>query len=83
MNIRENVINVLCGVNSQIKENLLVDLLEEGYIDSFEIVNIVMELESIFDIEIEPEDITPENFSNINSIVSLIEEVCSRNEGHI
>ncbi|MBO4981790.1 MAG: acyl carrier protein [Lachnospiraceae bacterium] len=72
MDIKDKVVKVLCEVNPRIWENLESDLLEEGMIDSFEIVNIVMELEEAFDMEIDPEEITPDNFKTVAAIVDLI-----------
>ena len=75
--MREQILEVLQNVNARIIDDDKVNLLEAGLIDSFEIVNVVMGLESVFDIEIEPELIVPDNFKNINSIVDLIKKICA------
>lgn len=74
MDIREKTIDVLCNVNPKIRENTEADLLEAGIIDSFEIVNLVMELEEAFEIEIAPEEISPENFKTVEAIVKLVKK---------
>lgn len=74
MEIKEKVISILTEINPRISTAVDADLLEAGYIDSFEIVNIVMELEDCFEIDIEPEEILPENFKTIDSIVKLIKK---------
>lgn len=74
MDIREKVTEILCGVNPKIGEDVDADLLKSGFIDSFEIVNVVMELEDAFGIEIDPESIIPANFQTIADIVKLIEQ---------
>ena len=74
MDTREKVIDLLNQINPQITTDTEVNLLEAGYIDSFEVVNIVMEIEDAFGIEIDPEDIIPDNFQTISSIVSLVEK---------
>ncbi len=74
MDIKNKVVNILCEVNPKIQDNIETDLLESGILDSFEIVNIVMELEMSFGIEIEPEDIAPDNFKTVGAIVKLIEK---------
>ena len=66
---------VLCQVNPKIADHVEDDLLETGLIDSFEIVNVVMELEGTLNIEIDPELVTPENFQTVDAIVKLIESI--------
>lgn len=72
--MQRKIWEILNAINPKIEENAEMDLLESGLIDSFVIVNIVMELENEFEIEIDPELITPDNFRTINSIIKLIEE---------
>lgn len=73
--MREKVIEILCEINNEIKDNLEVDLLAAGFIDSFEIVNLVVELEEAFDMEIDPELVVPENFQTVDAIVELVENI--------
>lgn len=49
-----------------------VDFIEAGMLDSFDVITLVTELEEQFDIQIDGEDIVPENFSSINAIKDLI-----------
>lgn len=69
--MKEKVLEILKNVNPNIKEG--VNLIESGIIDSFEVVNIVMELEEAFDIEIDAENVTAENFQSVDTIVALLE----------
>ncbi len=76
--MKEKVLEILCKVNPKIKNNAEADLLETGLIDSFEIVNVVMELEGALNIEIDPELIVPDNFQTVNAIVLLVEKLISQ-----
>ena len=69
--MRELILEILAEVDDRIEEG--VDLIEEGVINSFVIVNIVMELEEAFDIEIDAENVTAENFQSVESILALVE----------
>ena len=70
--MKEKVLKVLLEVNPAIKDG--VNLISEGIMDSFEVVNIVVELEEAFDIEIEPEDVIAENFETVDAICKLVEK---------
>ncbi|MDR1088239.1 MAG: phosphopantetheine-binding protein [Coriobacteriales bacterium] len=48
------------------------DLVASGLLDSLAIVNVVAELEDVFGIELEPEDIVPENFHTVDDMVRLV-----------
>ena len=49
-----------------------VDFIEEGMLDSFDMVNLVSELDATFGISIDGVDILPENFGTVDSIAALL-----------
>ncbi len=49
-----------------------VNFIEEGMLDSFDVVNLVDELDSTFGISIDGVDIIPENFASIEAITNLL-----------
>ena len=51
-----------------------VNFIEEGMLDSFDIVSLVDELETNFNVKIDGVDIIPENFSSIDSIEALLKK---------
>ena len=53
------------------KEQALVD---DGLIDSFEIVSIVAEIMDHFEVELDVDDLMPENFNSVEAMMQLIEE---------
>lgn len=69
--MREQIVNILRNINPNIVDG--IDLIENGLIDSFEVVNIIMELEETFEIEIDPDDVVAENFQNIDRVCRLVQ----------
>lgn len=68
--IRQILINILESHVDEISDD--DDLFEEGVLESLTLAIMIPALEEEFQIEIDPEEIVPENFSTINSITSLV-----------
>lgn len=49
-----------------------VDLIEEGMLDSFDLIALVSELDRTFGISIDGVDILPENFCSVEAIARLL-----------
>lgn len=49
------------------------DFIEDGYLDSFDIISLISMIEEEYNITIDGMDIIPENFSTVKRIASLIE----------
>ena len=74
-NMKEKVCEVLINVNAGIKEYLNdSQLVSDGVLDSLDIMNLIMELEAAFDIEIDPEDVLSDNFESVDAILNLVEK---------
>ena len=50
-----------------------INLLADGYLDSFAIVNLIAAIEDKFGITVAAEDILPQNFATVEDIAALIE----------
>lgn len=50
-------------------------LIDNGILDSFDIVSLVTALNDGFDIEIKPNDLVPENFNSAAAILALVEKL--------
>lgn len=73
--MRERIENVCREVNADILSYDGTMMLEEGIIDSFDIINLVSELEEEFDVEIDARYVVKENFANIDAIAALMESL--------
>ena len=70
----DNLIEILSEICPNVdfrKEKALVD---DGLIDSFEIVSIVAEIMDHFEVELDVDDLMPENFNSVEAMMQLIEE---------
>ena len=73
--MKEKILEVLREVNEEILEDTERDLLATGILDSFDIVNMVVELEEAFDIVIDVDLVTPDNFRTADSIIIVMENI--------
>jgi len=55
------------------------DYIKDGYFDSMSMMNLVSEIEDYFGIELEIEDIEPENFVSLDSIFEMINKKVGQN----
>ena len=73
--MKKKVCEVLVGVNERMKDYLEKDsLVSDGILDSLDIMNLIMDLEEAFNIEIDPEDVLSENFESVDRIIKLVEK---------
>lgn len=72
--MKEKVIAILNELRPEFDFSLPVNFIEEGMLDSFDVINLVNELDSQFGISIDGVDVLPENFSSVDSIVSLLQK---------
>lgn len=68
----KRILEILHSFNEEIPNDIRMNLLAGGYIDSFDIVNIVADIEEIFHIEIDPEMIVPDNFDTVEHMARLL-----------
>ncbi|MDR2036306.1 MAG: phosphopantetheine-binding protein [Bacteroidales bacterium] len=68
----EKIITILTDLRPEFDFTEDVNFIEEGMLDSFDIVNLVNSLDTTFDISIDGIDIIPDNFSSIESIATLL-----------
>lgn len=70
--MEEKIIKILTGLRPEFDFNEPLNFIEEGMLDSFDVINLVTALDSEFGISIDGMDVLPENFSSVNSIEALL-----------
>jgi acyl carrier protein len=73
--MKKEVLEVLNGLRPDIDHEELTDYIEEGLLDSLDIIYLVAELEKKLGISINGEEILAENFRNLKSIQKLITKI--------
>lgn len=70
--MKEKIIKILSELRPEFDFTEDVDFIEEGMLDSFDVVTLVSDLDSTFGISIDGMDILPENFASVDAIVELL-----------
>lgn len=71
----ETLLNILNGLHPDVDFTSIDDLYDEGVLDSLDMVRLVTEIGMEFDVQIPAEELVPENFQNVNTILALIERL--------
>lgn len=72
--MKEKILAILTEVRPDvdfINEKFLID---DGILDSFDIISITNEFNNTFDIEIDVEDLEPDNYNTFEAMQALIEQ---------
>ena len=68
----EQLIEILKGLHEEIDFENAEGLVDEGILDSLDIVSLVTEIDAVFDVHIPPEEIVPENFNSASALWDMI-----------
>ena len=72
--MKEKVLEILSNIRPEFDFTEDVNFIEEGMLDSFDVVTLVSDLDTTFGISIYGIDIVPENFSSVYSIINLLKK---------
>lgn len=70
--MKEKILSILSDIRPEVDYVSSNDFIGDGLIDSFDMTSLVVGLDNLFNITIDEEDIEPENFVNIDSIIKLV-----------
>lgn len=73
--MEQKVLEALVRVNEEIASFDGDNLFDAGLLDSFQVIELVGELEDTFDIDIDAKYVVEENFSSKDAIIALIKSL--------
>lgn len=71
----EELLQILRMIRSDVDFENEQKLIDDGILDSFDIISIVSELNDHYGIEINVNDLEPDNFNTVQAIMSLVERL--------
>ena len=71
----ETLLNILSDLHPEVDFENETGLIDNKILDSFDIVTIVAEIDSEFDVQIPAVELTPENFNSAQALYALVEKL--------
>ena len=69
------LLKILNELHNDVDFSVTDGLIDEGILDSLDIVTLVTEINEAFDVSIPAEEIIPENFNSVKAIMDLINKL--------
>ena len=70
--MKEKILNILSEIRPEFDFSDSSNFIEDGLLDSFDLMSLVSELDEQLSISIEGVEIIPENFENLDAIEKLV-----------
>lgn len=71
----EKLMELLKGVRPDVDFENETALIDDGILDSFDVVSIISEIDDVFGVQIRINELDPENFNSAESIWNLIQKL--------
>lgn len=71
----DKLLNILKEIRPDVDFQNETKLIDDGILDSFDIISIVSEINEQFSVEINVEDLLPENFNSAKAMLELIQSM--------
>lgn len=68
----EQLYEILNSLHADVDFSTATDLVDDGILDSLDIVTLVTEINAVFDVTVPAEEIVPENFNSAEALMALI-----------
>ena len=71
----DKLLEILKGIRPDVDFENETALVDDGILDSFDVVSIISELDDAFGVQIRIAELDPENFNSVQSIWTLIDKL--------
>lgn len=71
----EKLLEILTDLHPDVDFDTEERLIDDGILDSFDIVTLIAEIDDVFDVAVPAEQLIPENFNSAKSIYALLERL--------
>lgn len=71
----DKLLEILKGIRPDVDFENETELIDDGILDSFDVVSIISEIDDAFGVQIRINELEPENFNSAEAIWSLIEKL--------
>ena len=71
----EKLLEILKGIRPDVDFENETALIDDGVLDSFDVVAIISELDDVFDVQIRITELDPDNFNSAEAIWKLVQEL--------
>ena len=72
--MEETIMEILKDIKPEVEFEGRTDFISGKLLKSLDLMTLLTELEDAFDVEIPVEDVVPENFESVETIIKLIED---------
>ena len=70
----DKLLEILNRIKPEVNFMVCQNFVDEGILDSIDIVSIISEIETEYSIEIDPDEIDPDNFQSAKAIQEMLEK---------
>ena len=78
--MKEQLMGVLEEIRPDVDFENETALIDDGILDSFDVVSIISELDNEFDVQVRINELDPENFNSAESIWNLVQELKAKKQ---
>lgn len=75
MSIKEQILNILKEVKPTKNLEGITDIVEAGYLDSFELMSLIAQISDTFQVEVGIDEIVPENFNSVDAMAAMVQKL--------